>query len=101
MRLPERGKGSPPKAGPVPRRPLPGAELEAAQLALETARHELTQQRELLDGLRQVRVQDVDVAPKRLDVARTKMDSARVGLNRDNRRLPVRYSRFMLIPARM
>lgn len=67
---------------------LPGAELEAAQLALETARHGLTQQRELLESLHQVRVQDVDVAQKRLELARTKVNSARGELNRNRIQAP-------------
>jgi HlyD family secretion protein len=67
---------------------LPGADLEASQLALETAQHGLTQQRELLESLQQVRVQDVELAQRRLELAGTKVDTARVALNRNRIQAP-------------
>jgi ABC exporter DevB family membrane fusion protein len=67
---------------------LPRAELESAELALETAQHGLTRQRELLESLRQVRVQDVDVAQRRVELATTKVDAARVQLNRNRIQAP-------------
>jgi HlyD family secretion protein len=67
---------------------LPRAELEAAQLALETAQHRLTQQRKLLDSLQQVRIQDVEVAQRRVELARTTVDLARVELNHNRIQAP-------------
>jgi HlyD family secretion protein len=61
---------------------LPGADFEAAQLAVETARQDVRRENELLHSLRQVRSEDVEVAEKKLAVARIKEDYAKADLNR-------------------
>jgi HlyD family secretion protein len=62
---------------------LPGADLEAAQLAVDTTRHALTHERELLQALQQVRVEDVEVAARKLELARAQEARARVELDRN------------------
>ena len=61
---------------------LPGADLEAAQLSVDTARLGLRRENEVLQSLQQVRSQDVEVAEKNLAVARTR-EYARAELNRN------------------
>ena len=62
---------------------LPGADLEAAQLSVDTARLGLRRENEVLQSLQQVRSQDVEVAEKNLAVARTREEYARAELNRN------------------
>ncbi len=62
---------------------LPAMEVDAAVLSAETARHALRREHELLDSLKQVRTEDVAVAEKKLDFSRSRLESARVELNRN------------------
>ena len=62
---------------------LPGADFDAAQLAVDTARHDVRRENELLQSLRQVRSEDVEVAARKLAVARIKEDYAKADLNRN------------------
>jgi len=62
---------------------LPGADLEAAQLTVDTARQDLRRENELLHSLRQVRSEDVEVAEKKLAVSKIKEDYAKADLNRN------------------
>jgi HlyD family secretion protein len=62
---------------------LPGADFEAAQLAVETARQDVRRENELLHSLRQVRAEDVEVAEKKLAVAKIKEAYAKADLNRN------------------
>ena len=62
---------------------LPGADLAAAQLVLDTAGQDLRRENETLQSLQQVRPEDVAVADKQVAVARVKEDYARAELNRN------------------
>jgi HlyD family secretion protein len=63
---------------------LPGAEVEAAQLKVDTARYAMRRESELLQSLQQVRSEDVQVAQRKLEVAITKERYATTELNRNH-----------------
>jgi len=62
---------------------LPGADFDAARLAVETARQGLLRENELLRSLKQVRTEDVQVAEKKLAAAKAKETYARAALNQN------------------
>lgn len=62
---------------------LSAAEVEAAQLRVDTARHAIRRETELLQSLQQVRAEDVQVAQRKLEVAITKERYATTELNRN------------------
>jgi HlyD family secretion protein len=61
---------------------LPGAEVQAAQLTVDTARHAMRRERELLQSVQQVRLEDVQVAQRKFEVALAKERYATTELNR-------------------
>ena len=63
---------------------LPKAEVEASQLKVDTARHAMRRESELLQSLQQVRSEDVQVAQRKLEVAITKERYATTELNRNH-----------------
>jgi len=68
---------------------LPGADLEAAKLAAETAREGLRRERDLLDSVKQVRQEDVLVAEKKLALARIQEERARAEMDRNRITAPL------------
>ena len=62
---------------------LSTAEVEASQLRVDTARHNIRRETELLQSLQQVRSEDVQVAQRKLELSITKERHATTELNRN------------------